>query len=121
MHGLVTSFSDSLIKLLIHLYPFTVAFFIAPITPKAFSNAYTISQFCASTRDKEEFFPLFSSKASGEKKSHMGVEDRTNQRLRDMKNIRLVCMCMCVCYLFVFVWTCVSLCDMSSDLAVQLG
>lgn len=118
MHALVTSFSDSLIKLLVHLYPVTVAFFIAPITPKAFSNAYTISQFCASIRDKEKFF-LFFPKASGEKQSHMGVEDRTNQRLWDMKNVRAVCMCVFV--ICVSGDMCVSVCDRSSDLAVQLG
>lgn len=53
VHSLVSSFSDSLVNLLIGFYPFFVAFYIAPITPKAFSNAYMISQFCASVRDKE--------------------------------------------------------------------
>lgn len=121
VHGLVTSFSDSLIKLLIHLYPFTVAFFIAPITPKAFSNAYTISQFCASTRDKEESFLFFSSKPSGEKQSHMGVEDRTNQRLRDMKNISVVCMCifvicLCLCrhVCLSVIWAVILLCSLDN-------
>lgn len=57
--NLVSSFSDGLIKLLIDFHSFSVALFLLPLSHlRLFSNAYMISQFCASVRDKE-WFSLF--------------------------------------------------------------
>ncbi len=73
-----------------------------------------ISQFCASVKDKDEFF-LFLSKASREKQSHMGVEDRMNQRLRDVKKCKGG-----VSALAFIIGLCVFVYDMGLDLSLAL-
>lgn len=82
-----------------------------------------INQVCASLKDK--ILSFFSPpKASVEKQSHMGVEDRRNQRLWDMKNVRVVCVFVCVPSSLLLVCAhvdlCVFVCDMGLDLSLGL-